>query len=279
MVYTIYDRNFLINFYLGSDNMKIEKINDNQIRCTLNSEDLASRQIKLSELAYGTDKAKELFREMMQQASYEFGFEADNIPLMIEAIPTPNDSLILIITKVSDPEELDTRFSKFAQTLENTLDLKDPSDSKGMAAHPASAEEIIDLFASLAKKKTANQTSDNDSFEIDEEPKENQQSSPDENPNIIKTYRFSNLDIVNDLAKIIIPVYHGLNSLYKNPSNNQYYLVLSQSDHSPEEFNRVCNILSDYGTKEPFMYASLSYYDEHYTCICADHAVQVLAEL
>ncbi|MFQ7552870.1 MAG: adaptor protein MecA [Blautia marasmi] len=66
--------------------MKIEKISDNQIRCTLTKEDLDSHQIRISELAYGTDKAK-LFREMMQQAQIEFGFEADNIPLMIEAIP------------------------------------------------------------------------------------------------------------------------------------------------------------------------------------------------
>ncbi|MFR9147754.1 MAG: adaptor protein MecA, partial [Mediterraneibacter sp.] len=93
--------------------MKIEKINDNQIRCTLTKADLEDRQIRLSELAYGTEKAKDLFRDMMQQANYEFGFEADNIPLMIEAIPVSADSIILIITKVEDPEELDTRFSKF----------------------------------------------------------------------------------------------------------------------------------------------------------------------
>ena len=49
----------------GSDNMKIEKVNENQIRCTLTREDLAERQIKLSELAYGTEKAKMLFRDMM----------------------------------------------------------------------------------------------------------------------------------------------------------------------------------------------------------------------
>ena len=48
--------------------MKIEKINDNQIRCTLTRDDLAQRQLKLSELAYGSEKAKSLFREMMQQA-------------------------------------------------------------------------------------------------------------------------------------------------------------------------------------------------------------------
>ena len=57
--------------------MKIERLNENQIRCTLNKSDLASRQLKINELAYGSDKAKELFRDMMQQASYELGFEAD----------------------------------------------------------------------------------------------------------------------------------------------------------------------------------------------------------
>ena len=54
--------------------MKIEKISDTQIRCTLTKEDLASRHLKLNELAYGTENAKSFFRDMMQQAAYEFGF-------------------------------------------------------------------------------------------------------------------------------------------------------------------------------------------------------------
>ena len=86
-------------------NMKIEKLNDNQIRCTLTRADLAARQLQLSELAYGTEKAKSLFHDMMQQAAFEFGFEAEDIPLMIEAIPASADSIVLIITKVEDPEE------------------------------------------------------------------------------------------------------------------------------------------------------------------------------
>ena len=51
--------------------MKIEKINENQIRCTLTKEDLDSHQIRISELAYGTEKAKRLFRDMMQQAQIQ----------------------------------------------------------------------------------------------------------------------------------------------------------------------------------------------------------------
>lgn len=97
--------------------MKIERLSENQIRCTLYKADLADKELLLTELAYGTDKAKELFRELMQQASNELGFEVDNIPLMIEAIPVSPECLVLIITKVEDPDELDTRFSRFTRPL------------------------------------------------------------------------------------------------------------------------------------------------------------------
>ena len=117
--------------------MKIEKVNENQIRCTLTREDLASRELKISELAYGTEKAKSLFRDMMQQANFEFGFEAEDIPLMIEAIPLNADCIVLIITKVEDPEELDTRFSRFAPSV--TEDTDEDGDN-------SSADEVLDLF-------------------------------------------------------------------------------------------------------------------------------------
>ena len=54
--------------------MKLERLSENQIRCTLYKSDLADKELHLTELAYGTDKAKELFRELMQQASSELGF-------------------------------------------------------------------------------------------------------------------------------------------------------------------------------------------------------------
>ena len=135
--------------------MKIEKLNENQIRCTLTHADLAARHLKLSELAYGTENAKSLFRDMMQQASYEFGFEADDIPLMIEAIPVSSDTIILLITKVEYPEELDTRFSKFSDA--------DYDDSfsgyaldQGEPYEAASANDILDWFKKIQQETKAN---------------------------------------------------------------------------------------------------------------------------
>ena len=48
--------------------MKIERINENQIRCTLTSFDLSMRNLNLGELAYGSEKARSLFREMIKKA-------------------------------------------------------------------------------------------------------------------------------------------------------------------------------------------------------------------
>ena len=98
--------------------MKIEKISNSQIRCILTGEDLASRQLRLSELAYGSEKARALFRDMMEQAAIQCGFDAENYPLMIEAIPLGSDSIVLIVTKVDNPDELDTRFSNFAPSVQ-----------------------------------------------------------------------------------------------------------------------------------------------------------------
>ena len=127
--------------------MKIEKVNDHQIRCTLTREDLADRELKLSELAYGTEKAKDLFRDMMQQASFEFGFEADDIPLMIEAIPLSADTIILVITKVEYPEELDTRFARFSDP--DPEDVYGELSGDGAAAEPHGADDILGLFRKM----------------------------------------------------------------------------------------------------------------------------------
>ena len=128
--------------------MKIEKLNDNQIRCTLTRADLAARHLQLSELAYGTEKAKSLFRDMMQQAAFEFGFEAEDLPLMIEAIPASADSIVLVITKVEDPEELDTRFSKFAPSPGSEWD----SPKKDVINKLEGADTLLELLDKVKEK-------------------------------------------------------------------------------------------------------------------------------
>ena len=248
--------------------MKIEKVNDNQIRCTLTREDLDSRHIKLSELAYGTDKAKSLFRELMEQASYELGFDAEDIPLMIEAVPLTTDSILLIVTKVEYPEELDTRFSRFSEDTE----MEEPEEYDDiMTPSSSSANDIIDLFhrakeAAATVQQTEDGTSSTDgavTVPVD----------------ITKMFCFTSLDSLIRLAHALNGFYHGENLLFKNPGDNLFYLVVSKSAHTPEEFNKTCNILTEYGSQGDFSVGQLAYYKEHYQTIIGSNALASLAQL
>ena len=256
--------------------MKLEKVNENQIRCTLTREDLAERQIKLSELAYGTEKAKMLFRDMMQQAAYEFGFEADDIPLMIEAIPLSADTIILVITKVEYPEELDTRFSRFSEP--DSEDLYDSlvSDS-GQNMPLEGADDILDMFKKIQEEtRRAEEKQEDQSFVPLNGKKE-------ETVNVLvdltKLFVFQSLDEVSRLAHVLRGFYTGSNDLYKNEQTHKYYLMVSKSSHSPEEFNKVCNILAEYALQQTYTPAAGAFFKEHYHLILSQNALQTLAEI
>ena len=132
--------------------MKIEKLNENQIRCTLNGSDLSSRHLSLLELAYGTEKARRLFHEMIERAGSAVGFHVDDVPLMIEAIPLSNDSIILIISKIDDPDELDTRFARFAPGIDDNEELPSasmPPSGGDLMVRAGSAGDILDALSRM----------------------------------------------------------------------------------------------------------------------------------
>ena len=238
--------------------MKIEKLNENQIRCTLTHADLAARHLKLSELAYGTEKAKSLCRDMMQQASCDFGFEAENIPLMIEAIPSSADSIVLIITKVEDPEELDTRFSKFTPSGDaDPLNLETLEKLQG-------ADEFLNLLNKVKEAAAGTRTSESES------------AAPAFS---VRLFSFETLDSAIRASRLLAPVYSGANTLYKDNSSGMYILALAPTDHSASEFNKICNMLSEYASPEKAEPSVLAFLEEHCDIIVSADAVQKLSAL
>ena len=268
--------------------MKIEKISERQIRCTLNKKDLVDRELRLSELAYGTDKAKELFRDMMQQASYELGFEADDIPLMIEAIPVSNECLVLVVTKVDYTDELDTRFSKF--TDDAAVD--DYCDENEEDDEDCFDDEVINCFGKIDDLlDDTNNGEDSfvplpkaigvDNYSITDTDKERHTKNESENKikRVYSVYSFDSLENVIKACSIIVPYFKGDSCLYKNTTTSTYYLAIIKFDNKQEDLNRVCGIISEYGKLERTTYASLYYYSEHFKSIIEEDAVNILSTM
>ena len=235
--------------------MKIEKIDDNSIKCTLSSLDLSSRNIHLRDMTYGSQAAKRLFNEMMQKAKEEVGFSIENTPLMIEAVPLQGGAVQLIVSKVDDPEELDTRFSKFSAA---------GSGQNGWISELAT--QILEGAQGLMK-----QLKDEEDTEAVEE-----ESKKDKKEEGIRLYRFQSLDRVIDAAKAVGDYDLGANSLYKDGGSKGYYLSLHSKNKDMDTLNRVANLLMEYGERVNGDSASEAHYKEHMEHLVPKNALQKL---
>ncbi len=251
--------------------MKIELINENQIKCTLTRSDLAFHQIKLSELAYGTEKTKDLFQDMMDQAFNEFGFEASDA-LMIEAIPVSMDCIVLMITKVDEPDDLDQGFSGLSSVADLMFSDDDPE-----TADSAELDELIDSLSddhfledgvagTPAYSKTPSRPAPPAPARSSSAPRE-------------MTFSFADLDAVIDFAHKAGASFKGESTLYKSPDNDRYYLMLVNSTRSVHTFGHICNLALEYGSKEPTGFARGAFMGEHFDMIIPSGALQKLASV
>lgn len=280
--------------------MKIEKINDRQIRCILTKEDLEDRKIRLSELVYGGEKARGLFRDMLMKAAEELGFDYNNNPLMVEAVPTGQEQLVLIITRVDDPEELDTRFSRFSA---------DPNGGKdnafaSLADSLTGADDVLNLLKRFTQARGVQGGSSSGERKDGKEKDSGTQSIPNsrkggrQNPDqknaapaamrqlteeeiyqYTRFYLFRSLENVILAAKGIGEGYEGENSLYKNPDDGAYYLLVRKMDTDPEQFNRICNVLSEYAMPMDYATGMDEFFREHMKVILSGTALQDLRKL
>lgn len=206
--------------------------------------DLENRNLNVVELAYGSDNAKALFQEMLSKASYEVGFDADDSPLMIEAVPLSNESIIIYVTKVDDPDELDTRFAKFSPTMAD------------------------DVFASF--DMNFNNLLEG-ALDLDDETSESQKEP------YLRAYSFETLDELIEAAKAV-KTYSGENTLYKDEVNKRFILVLKKNDNK-KDFAVAANILSEYGVKLSATSFSEDYYKEHFKVMVKENAISQISKI
>jgi len=227
--------------------LKIERISENQIKFFLTSDDLSQRDIQLHELAYGSPKAQGLFREVMERAQVECDFHTSTeTPLIIEAIPTSTDSIMVIVTKVASTADMEARFGyppilgqmHNADANKNYAKFKELMQQHGNPQHP---------FAS-------------------------QPNTPTEDIKVA-VFVFDNLDQVVAASLRYVGTYIGQNSLYKY--QNKFHLVVDMEKQKLNEHQQ--SILQEYSYKSSNLAISEAFLQEHGEAIILTNAMEVLA--
>ena len=237
--------------------MKIEKISDTQVKFILESTDLIEKNIKITELAYGSEKTQVLFREMLERAYDECGFEVENVPIMIEAIPTAIDSIIIIVTKVANGDDIEAKFNSF---LPKARDFGRANKNGGdIGRHFGTAQN--------------NGTNSQPLKPLGSNTLGKQQRAQRER---VHVYSFKRIDDAIDLCMRLTSVYLGKSSMHKY--NDKYFMIF---DNEPGTRNvrGFENILSEYGARHVSGEITKYHLIEHGETLIAADAVHVLAKI
>lgn len=226
--------------------MKIEKVNENQIRCIITHEDLENRKLSISEFSSGSGNVRRLIRDMMEKAAAEFGFKTDNSPLMIEAMPISDKSVMILVTKGEDAKNKINNAPNI-----NRFD-NQPNIQEDFTPNRLNGLEIINT---------------QDKRCLDEQSH--------------KFFVFDSLDNAIYISKLIAPTYTGFSTLYKDTRHgyDEYVLFMNRDIMDFNEFNRICNNIIEFAEQIPFSFKLLASFEEHLeTLICCD-AIKILSSL
>ena len=79
--------------------MKFEKLNENKIRITLNTQDLIEKHIDFHSFMSNSQESQNLFLDMLDEAERKVGFVTKDYKIRIEALAMADGNFILTITR------------------------------------------------------------------------------------------------------------------------------------------------------------------------------------
>lgn len=103
--------------------MKLEKLNDDKIRITLNLEDLKENDIDFHTFMSNSIESQELFLNMLDRAEKELGFVTDDYRVMIEALAMTNGNFVLTVTRFEAEKEKSTYKKKKVNIKRKTANI------------------------------------------------------------------------------------------------------------------------------------------------------------
>lgn len=228
--------------------MKAERINQDQIRFTLSESDLQERDLKVSELNYGSEKVKALFDDMMKTAKDQFGVDFSSRPIMIEAVPLGKSTLSITVTKVKGTAEMGALFGANipdGQEFFRGFSQKDELRSKGVS-EGEKKKEVKDWMQDFAHPEDV-------------------------------IYAFSSFDLLMKAVKSAPANLRLKNELYLDEEKHFYYLIVHYTQLT-QAARYLVPMLAQFATEWFFGRAPQLLVKEHAKPIFKARAIQKLAE-
>lgn len=224
--------------------MRFEKINENKLKIELTKDDLIEHNLKLSDIAFGSENSRKLLHDIMAQAFEELEFDPDNLPLVIEAVPTSGFSINIFITKMKDQNEFEENLDKMSKQNENKKAGLDFLEKFATEIDKDIRDRIAEMDIDMDMNHPEIEKSENKRQNL----REQNQNTPQHKGILEKTeiiYKFNELDEVIAVSHALGKTYSGKSILYKY--NDEFYLLLNAKGYKKLDVVKLRLTLDEFG--------------------------------
>lgn len=257
--------------------MRIERIDDNTVKCFLSNEELDAYEITYKDFVARSEKAKVVMEEIIEQAEEEVGYQPPRYSFDLQIMMLPDQGMILTFSE-KEPDE--KRPSE--GLLECLKEMKQMLEEK--KANRATGR--IEIHKEIAGRPSPEQDEGNgdrhqklkgadDGSSGDQEPAAPAKGAEkkDMRPTFA-VFSFPSLQRVCAYAGVLPAGLRIRSALYH--ADGEYYLFLEKGTASYERYSRACIQAMEFGEIFTAEKDRVLYLEEHGECIVRDHAVKKL---
>lgn len=226
--------------------MKFERVDEKTVRCFISNEELEGYQIDYKDFVMRSEKAREVVREIITQATEEVGYKPPKFAFDMSIMMMPEQGLVLTFSE-SDPllDKDGGRLMEYLKEMKKALDQNGPTKKDGQPAGNATAGN------GQAEAKQA-------------------QANPEEG-----IFEFECLGNIMDLAAVVPKNLRVHSELYR--LDDKYFLYVAKGSASYQRYSKLCvqamEFSSLYGAQEQ----KIIFVKEHGECLIADGALRKLS--
>lgn len=221
--------------------MKFERVDDKTVRCFISNEELAGYQIDYKDFVMRSEKAREVVREIIEQATEEVGYRPPQFAFDMSIMMMPDQGLVLTFSE-SDP-------------------LEEKNGSK-----------IMEYLKEM-KKALQNNVGEAGTLKTQEKPEQKVEQPKLEQP-MQGIFEFANLGAVMELACAVPGNLRVHSELYR--MNDRYYLYVEKGAASYQRYSKFCVQALEFAGLYGAEQQKYLFLKEHGECLIAEKALKKL---
>lgn len=231
--------------------MKIERVDDNTVKCFLSNEELEEYEIDYKDFVMRSEKAKEIVQEIIAQAREEVGYNPSGFAFDLQIMMVPDQGLILVFSDKTPDLRDGEQLMECLKEMKRILQGSKPGES--------SPEDA-------AKQEQASQNS-----KVNKPQKAAQTKLPQPEYAI---FSFHTIRALMDYAAVLPTSLRVDSELHQ--MDGVYYLYVNKGKASYQRFSKACVQALEFGTLYSAEETALVRIKEHGECLISEKAIKKL---